>query len=153
MILAILVIFVILPFWITRNILYSWDLCEICRLCQALLCLSSFKFKVQKVQSVIKFVIPAIPAILVTIFFFKNKKISCYFCNYCKICRLLRAFLCISSFKYKVLLNLWFLLVLWSFFTFVVLAKFADFSRAFFTFLLYTTELLLNLLCLRYLLL
>lgn len=34
-------------------------------------------------------------------------------------------------------------------FTFVVLAKFADFSRAFFTFLLYTTELLLNLLFLQ----
>ena len=31
----------------------------------------------------------------------------------------------------------------------MVLAKFADFSRAFFTFLLYTTELLLNLLFLQ----
>ena len=55
--------------------------------------------------------IPSILATLVTILFFKNKKISCYFCNYCKISRLLKAFL--SSFKPKVLLNLWFLLVLW----------------------------------------
>ena len=74
MILAILVIFVTLPFWITRNIHYSWDFGEICRLCKALLCLPSLKFKVQKVQSVVKFVIPAILAILVTIFFSKTRK-------------------------------------------------------------------------------
>lgn len=153
MILAILVIFVTLPFWITRNILYSWDLCEICRLCKALLCLSSFKFKVQKVQSVVKFVILAILATLVTIFFKKKQE------NFLLLLQLLQnlqtsqGLSCLSSFKSKVLLNLWFLVVLWSLLTFVVLAKFEDLSRAFFTFLLYMTELLLNLLFLRYLLL
>ena len=145
MILAILVIFVTLPFWITRNILYSWDLCEICRLCKALLCLSSFKFRV---QSVIKFVIPAILAILVTIFFQKQENFLLLLQSLKKLqtsqgISLPFLFWVQSSVKFVVLASLVIL------FTFVVLAKFADFSRAFFTFLLYTTELLLNLLFLQ----
>ena len=74
MILAILVIFVTLPFWITRNIRYSWDFSKFEDFCKALLCLSSLKFKVQKVQSVVKFVIPSILATLVTIFFFQKQE-------------------------------------------------------------------------------
>lgn len=102
MILAILVIFVTLPFWITRNIRYSWDFCEICRLLQGPSLPIFFKVQSSKFK---KF------KVLLPYFFFKNKKISCYFCNYCKISRPLKAFL--SFLKPKVLLNLWFLLVLW----------------------------------------